>query len=71
MIVAHDCENKQLKGPFSISCSSDTQSQLLSASIGIHLSIEVYFLPCVKNNADTYTLWSVLSNDPIYQKILA
>ncbi len=41
MIVARDCENKQLKGPFSLSCSSDTQSQLLSASTGIDVSRRV------------------------------
>ena len=41
MIVARDCENKQLKGPFSLSCSSDTQSQLLSAAAGMDVSRRV------------------------------
>lgn len=38
MIVECDCENKHLKGPFSLSCGSDTQSQSLSASRGIDVS---------------------------------
>lgn len=49
MIVARDCENKQLKGPFSLSCSSDTQSQLLSASTGVDVSGRVIFYSVSQN----------------------
>lgn len=45
MIVAHDCENKQLKGAFSLNCSSDTQSQLLSASAGIDVRCRIISNP--------------------------
>lgn len=54
MIVARDWENKQLKGPFSLSCGSDTQSQLLSAITGINVSGGGYFLLRVTNDTQSY-----------------
>lgn len=52
MIVAHDCENKQLKGPFSLNCSSDTQSQLLSASAGIDVRCRIISNPKKKEEEE-------------------